>query len=198
MAQFRPESPVEYFRELVEDALEHQRLDAAELTAYYVVNLLCGYVRLGEPSTDSAFDEAPLALQLQRALEAGGVQQRLHLRRLGDASLFVSGFFSDSLKRKLVDVDYYVAMGGYAYGSLSRIDSGSDDAFAPVFTELADKFVAFVDVLSEVSERSALTSNSDLLRLYERWLRTGSRRNGQLLAERGIVPNASIGTRFVQ
>jgi hypothetical protein len=49
-----------------------------------------------------------------------------------------------------------------------------------------------------VSERSALTSNADLLRLYERWLRTGSRRDSQLLVERGIVPNASIGSRFVQ
>ncbi len=196
MAHFRAESPVEYFRDLVEGALERQRLDAAELTAYYVVNLLCGFLRAGaRDATLPALDEAPLALQLQRALETGGLQQRVHLRRLGDASLFVSGFFSDSLKRKLVDVDYYAALGGYAYGSLSRID---EDAFASVFAELAEKFVAFVDVLSEVSERSALTSNSDLLRLYERWLRTGSRRNGQLLVEQGIVPNASIGNRFVQ
>ena len=61
----------------------------------------------------------------------------------------------------------------------------------PIFAELADKFVAFVDVLSEVSARTLLTSDADLLRLYEKWLRTGSRRDGDLLAERGIVPNAS-------
>lgn len=197
MTRFRAESPAEYFRELVESVLDRQRINAAELTAFYVVNLLCGYVRLasGDAALPGGGDE-PLAIQLQRAMDAGGLQQRLRLRRLGDVSLFVSGFFSDSLRRKLVDVDYYIAMGGYAYGSLSRIDD--EDRFAPVFAELADKFVAFVDVLSEVSERSALTSNADLLRLYERWLRTGSRRNGQLLVERGIVPNASIGNRSVQ
>jgi hypothetical protein len=99
------------------------------------------------------------------------------------------------LRRKLVDVDYYVTLGGYAYGSLGRSDR---DRWASVFAELSDKFVNFVDVLSEVSERSGLTSNTDLLRLYEKWLRTGSRRNGTLLVQLGIVPNAAIGGRFLQ
>jgi hypothetical protein len=66
-----------------------------------------------------------------------------------------------------------------------------------VFDELSGKFAAFVDVLNEVSEQSALTSNSDLLRLYERWLRTGSRRSGDVLAARGIVPTAA-GSKLVQ
>ena len=92
-----------------------------------------------------------------------------------------------------MDVDYYVAIGGSAYNALSRVET---DTFSPVFAELGTKFVGFVDVLTEVSERSSCTSNADLLRLYEKWLRTGSPRSGQLLAERGVVPNASVkGTR---
>jgi hypothetical protein len=67
-----------------------------------------------------------------------------------------------------------------------------------VFDELAAKFTGFVDVLGEVSERTALSSNSDLLRLYEKWVRTRSRRSGDLLASRGIVPNAAVGSRFIQ
>ena len=50
----------------------------------------------------------------------------------------------------------------------------------------------------EVSERTSLSSNGDVLRLYEKWLRTGSRRSADLLAARGIVPNASVGSHFVQ
>ena len=56
-------------------------------------------------------------------------------------------------------------------------------------------FNGFVDVLTEVSERTSCSSNTDLLRLYEKWLKTGSRRSGQLLVERGVVPNASSTTR---
>jgi len=191
---FVEQSAAEYFKELVEAALVRQRIEAGDLTAFYLVNLLCGFVR-ADRGDAAALDAEPLALRLGQALERGGADQRARLRSLGDVSLFVSGFFSDRLRRKVVDVDYYVMMGEYAYGSLSRQDAG---ALTEVFGELARNFVGFVDVITEVSDRSALTSNADLLRLYEKWLRTGSRRDGQLLAERGIVPNASIGTRFLQ
>jgi hypothetical protein len=186
----RRESAVEYFKELVDGALAHQGIVAGELTAFYVVQLLAGFLQ--RPADDES--DAPLALRLARALEAGGMSQRASLRQIGDDSLFISGFFSESLSRKLVDVDYYVSIGGVAYTALSRNET---DAFSPVFAELADKFVGFVDVLSEVSERSHFGTNRDLLRLYEKWLRTGSRRSGQLLVEQGVVPNATLkGTRI--
>ena len=182
----RRELAVEYFKELVDAALVRQHIGAGELTAYYVVQLLAGF--LERHSGDDADDE-PLACRLVRALERAGPEQRASLKHIGDVSLFISGFFSDSLRRKLVDVDYYVSIGGSAYGALSR---QTEDTFSTVFAELAGNFIGFVDVLSEVSERSSCGSNTDLLRLYERWLRTGSPRSGQLLVERGVVPNASF------
>ena|SRR5262245_7893468 len=189
----RRESAVEYFKELVDAAILHQRLSATESASFYVVQLLAGFLRRPVDGADGG--DAPLAIRLAQALESGGLRQRHGLREIGDVSLFVSGFFADSLNRKTVDVDYYVSIGGYAYNALSRVES---DTFSPLFAELADKFVGFVDVLTEVSERSSCASNADLLRLYERWLRTGSPRSGQLLAERGVVPNNSLKSLKVQ
>jgi hypothetical protein len=186
---FRSESAVEYFKELVDDALARQHIAAGELTAFYVVHLLAGFLRC------PAAQDEPLVLRLAQALEAGGSQQRASLRQIGDFSLFVAGFFSDSFRRKLNDIDYYVSIGGTAYGTLSRYET---DTFSSVFAELADKFVGFVDVLSEVSERTSCASNLDLMRLYERWLKTGSPHSGQLLIERGVVPNASPGATRIQ
>ncbi|HYM25933.1 MAG TPA: hypothetical protein VEU08_22105 [Vicinamibacterales bacterium] len=180
----RRETAVAYFKQLVDEAIARQRLAATEPASFYVVQMLAGFVR--QPAVDaSEAGSTPLAVRLSQAIEAGGFRQRAGLREIGDSSLFISGFFPDSLCRGVVDVDYYVTIGGYAYGALSRVES---DTFSPVFAELARKFVGFVDVLSEVSERSACASNADLLRLYERWLKTGSARSGQLLAERGVVP----------
>jgi hypothetical protein len=189
----RKETPVEYFKELVEGALARQHLQAGDLTEYYLVNLLCQYIRI-----DARFDAAehePLAIRLGRALESGGFEQRTRLRNLGDFSLFMSGFFADSFRRRAIDVDYYKSMGEYAYGSLSKSE---DDAFAEVFAELAGRFVGYMDVLADISERTALASTSDVLRLYEKWLRTGSARDGKRLIERGVIPNESIGKRFLQ
>jgi len=185
----------EYFKELVESALSRQQLRANELTSYYLVDLLCRFVRPDQriPYNDDIGE--PLALRLGRALDSAGLEQRARLRNLGDFSLFMSGFFSDSLHRSVVHIDYYVSMGEYAYASLSRRDV---DAYGEVFSELARNFVPFMDVLADVSEQTTSRSAVDVLRLYEKWLRTGSPRDGQRLADRGIVPNASIGSKFIQ
>lgn len=190
----REQTPTEYFKDLVESALARQHVQAADLTEYYLVNLLCQYIR-SDASSSLGDEGEPLAVRLARALQSGGLEQRARLRRLGDFSLFMSGFFSDSFSRKLIDIDYYVSMGEYAYGSLGRRD---EDAFSDVFAELARKFVGFTDVLADISERTTLASHSDVLRLYEKWLRTGSERDGQRLVDRGILPNLSIGKRFIQ
>lgn len=181
----------EYFKELVDTALEHQHLHVEELTSYYLVNMLTGFAR----TNDGELSDEPLALSLGRALDRGGRSQRHALQRVGDRALFVTGFFPDSLNMRLVDVDYYAALGGFAYGRLSQDE---DDDLREVFGELAEKFIKVADLLGEISECSALAKPGDLLRLYERWLRTGSRRDGQRLVERGIAPNSAIGNRFVQ
>jgi hypothetical protein len=189
------QKPAEYFKGLVESALLRQQLRANELTSYYLVDLLCRFMRPDHRIPFGDDSNEPLALRLGRALDSVGMEQRARLRNVGDFSLFMSGFYSESLRRRTMDVDYYVSMGEYAYGSLSRRDS---DAFGEVFSELARKFVLYMDVLADVSERSGVRSSMDVLRLYEKWLRTGSPRDGQRLADRGIVPNASIGAKFLQ
>lgn len=187
----REQTPAEYFKELVESSLARQHVQAGNLTEYYLVNLLCQYVR---PDHRDADQDEPLAVRLARAVQTGGMEQRARLRSLGDFSLFTTGFFSDSFRRRPVDVDYYVSMGEYAYGSLSR----AEDAFRDVFAELAQKFVGFSDVLADISERTALTSSHDVLRMYEKWLRTGSERDWHRLVAKGILPNSSVGKRFLQ
>ena len=186
-ALVRSESPMEFFRDLVEAAMQNQHVSARDVTSFYVVNLLSGFVYA------RTVDE-PVCTRLTRALQAAGVARRSTLRSVGDESLFVSGFFSDSFNRSLVDIDYYIQVGEHAYRSLAR----QDDTLGDVFDELSAKFTDFVDVLGEVSERTSLSSNADVLRLYEKWLRTGSRRSGDLLASRGIIPNLSVGSRFLQ
>lgn len=189
----RSESPTEFFREQVECALERQHVTVRQLTSFYVVNLLARFVRLDHASSRG---NEPLGVRLAEALQTAGTAQRDGLKEVGDLSLFISGFFANSLTRRLVDVDYYIQLGECAYGSLAR--RGDPDTFGDVFDELSEKFGAVVDVLGDVSARTGLTSDTDLLRLYDTWVRTRSQRSGQLLAARGIVPNRSIRNRFVQ
>jgi len=182
------ETPTEFFREQLGRAMEHQKVSTSAFTEFYLVNLLAACVH-GEslPPPERGYDEMPLALLYVRALQASRFERAQLLRTMGDTALFVAGFFADRLSRSLVDLGYYRAMGGHAYARLSE-EEGLSGFGRPVFSELAGRFMEFADLLSEVSEASRLTDNQSVLRLYERWLQTGSRRAAALLAERGIAP----------
>ncbi len=183
----RGQSPVEFFREQLERAMEHQRVSTSAFTQYYLVNLLAGCVRGDLPPSEPGYDETPLAVMYVRAIQSSRRDRARLLRAMGDTALFVSGFFADSLSRSLVSLDYYKAMGGFAYARLAQDEEPR--IFGPeVFSELSDRFTQFADLLSEISEESHLASNGSLLKLYERWVQTGSPRAASLLAERGITP----------
>jgi len=183
----------EFFHDSVQTALRKQRVDVDDHTEHYVVNVLTMFARSEElyERTPEGIRLKPLARMLAEASEASSAQQRDEvLRRLGDVSLFVAGFFAQSFARRLVDVDYHIAMGGRAYGTLADNLRGSirGQAFATVFLELAQKFQRLVDVLNDVAEMAYTHTDKDILRLYEIWMKTGSPRAFAILQRLGVAP----------
>ena len=183
----------EFFHDSVQTALRKQRVDVDDHTEHYVVNVLTMFARSEQlyESTPEGIRLKPLAHMLADASEACSSQQRDDaLRRLGDVSLFVAGFFAQSFARKLIDIDYHIAMGGRAYGTLADNMRGSirGQAFAAVFLELAQKFQRLVDVLNEVAEMAHTHTDKDILRLYEIWMKTGSPRAFAILQRLGVAP----------
>jgi hypothetical protein len=187
---------LDYFRTSVEGVIAEQGVDVKPHATYYVVNLLTLFSRSEEFYDDDGdtFGVKPLALMLADASDAPSPEQRNSLlQRIGDVALFISGFFADSLATHAVDLDYYVHMGGSAYGSLSAEVRGTfrGRAFADTYGELAAKFQVLVDVLNEVRDRERQESDIDVLRTYSVWRKTGSKRAENLLKQQGVVPIAS-------
>jgi hypothetical protein len=183
----------EYFKDLLEGAMSRQQAPLGQVTEFYLVDLLARFTdatALYVQKPDGSLEEEPLALQLQKALSGSREEKVAALRKLGDSSLYVAGFFGDSLTTRLVDLDYYIAMGGTAYGALANMTRTRpvSGAFGSLYEELCDKFLTIVDLFNEVSERVAVTTNRGVVRLYERWVKTGSERLTRLLAEQGVVP----------
>jgi hypothetical protein len=181
----------EFFHDSVQQALKHQHVDVEDHTEHYVVNVLTTFAR-SEALYDNTDSHAlpPLVNLLAAAQDAPTAEQRNQLmQRLGDVSLFVAGFFAHSFARKLVDIDYHIAMGGRAYATLADSMRGNRGrAIGSVFNELSSKFQRVVDVLNEVAEMARPASDKDVLRLYEIWLKTRSPRARQLLTQLGVQP----------
>jgi hypothetical protein len=191
----------EFFRDALHGALEKQHVAVEDQTEHYVVNLLTLFSR-----SEALFDQTPegtrlkpLVVLLTEALEARSPSDRQRgLQRLGDVSLFIAGFFAQSFARKLIDIDYHIAMGGRAYASLAESMARTRGrVLGQVFAELSAKFQPMVDALNEVSETSYKHSDKDILRLYEIWLKTGSQRSFGLLKRLGVDPTASARTALV-
>jgi hypothetical protein len=188
----------EFFKDEFHGALEKQQVAVEDQTEHYVVNVLTLFSRSEAlyEKTPAGPRLKPLVVMLSEALEAPSEGDRNRgLQRLGDVSLFIAGFFARSFARKLIDVDYHIAMGGRAYATLSdTLGRGRSRVLGHVFGELAQKFQPIVDALNELSETAYTHSDRDILRLYEIWLKTGSRRCYDILRRLGVEPTSSAGT----
>lgn len=177
-----------FFRDLVTEALRSLDVQTGESTEHYLVELLAGYAVSKRIQSLSE----PFVHLLAQALAAAGPERLYRLRSLGDAALFVSGFLGDSCERRGITPGYVAAIGSRAYGEVSRTARFATPAAGAaqrlVFEELADRFAAFSSVLDEVREQTALCTDGELVRVYQRWCATGSPSLFERLRRRGVAP----------
>ena len=173
----------EFFRERLGAALDRREVRVSASTEFYLVELMARYARTPAATTLAK----PLVDRLTEALEADDrTQQFRRFRDLGDCALYACGFFSDHLDRRGVARDYVVAMGNRGYDQAGRLAPGS--GFDEAYPELAEAFDLLARVLDDVRENTALRTPQDIVRLYERWRRTGSPLLAERLREEGVFP----------
>jgi hypothetical protein len=189
-----------FFASLVGEAAEERRVEATGATRAYVSGLLADYAKPGALTRDAL--ERPVTLLLAEALESVGRERFERLRALGDGTLYVCGFFAEHLENRGVALRYVESVGAQAYDGaahmLRQAGMTGDASSAPdVFGELAAHFDSFVRLIESIADRLVAQSGggtpSNTVRLYERWLRTGSDEIANVLGARGLVPQRGGG-----
>ena len=184
-------SPDGFFEELVKKGLSQRKVKAVPTVENYLVNLLQHYLdarnlfEQGFISESGERSPTTLAETYMLAQNADAATRNEMLRKLGDRTLYISGFFGDSLSRKIVDIDYYAEIGGAAYASLAHCTR--EDTLAKVYATFSRQFLDFVEVLTYISQHSFIKSDESILRLYDRYLRTGSELAREKLVEMGVM-----------
>lgn len=187
-------SMADYFRQSVDDAVRAKGVDASAAAQCYLVQLLADFAR-----PDQELGEAMAAsptLALHEAIHAPeGKEKFRRLRNLGDGVLYGLGFFGEHTESRGVDKGYVANVGSAAYdhaASMLRVSrAGSTAGHPDVLVELSRKFDRFVGVLAHVADGAMAQSArgaEGVVKLYERWLRTGSSALATGLADRGLVP----------
>ena len=186
-----------YFHDALARESEKNQLEITEHTHWYLTNLLYTFSR-SEKFFDYQPDRGtltPLADYYQRAVEAESAhEKRLHLQRLGDVAIFISGMFSQALKKRVVGVPYYIAMGETAYSTLAETaaDNSREQTSAIIFSDLSRRFTSFVNVLSNINPQTknaepAKNSFDNLLQKVDEWERTGDPNLANDLRNSGIL-----------
>ena len=157
-----------FFKDRVDEVFVHRDVQSTEDSAFYLVQLLTRFVcpegRLADVGPRPVH---PLgAMLLSAAQEHEPYRRFVLLRDIGDMSLLLAGFFAESLRRRQVQADYYAHLGGAAYGSAA--ETCRPAANAPVFSELAHKFVVFAGVLSDVAARCDLADGETVRAAWTR------------------------------
>lgn len=191
-------SSKDFFTEAVRDGFKQRKLQVSPVVETYLVSVLEFYLdtrNLYEPEFNEAGERQPQTLA-EMFLSAQSPyklsQERVGLlKKLADRTLYISGFFSDSLQRKIVDVDYYISMGESAYAQLAGFSR--EEANSLIYTTISKRFADCVDVLMFISHSTIPTTDKNILRLYEVYLRTGSGVAKSKLIELGVFAALSDG-----
>lgn len=179
-----------YFRDGLNEAAKNQKVELDDPTREYLVQLLTSFSGRDALVTDDLEDlmSEPIGIQVLKAMQGPATKRFQTLKQIGDYSLYVTGFFSDSITRSLNDEKYFIDLGVGAYrGAASALTKGGEEnPFRRLLNDLGARFVNFVDLLNDVSER-CFNREQDVLRLYDRFTATGSPRVAARLAQMGVA-----------
>jgi hypothetical protein len=178
----------DFFSSEVESVSASQRTGLSKEAHIYLANML---VELGDPERLFRGEETSTLADMH--LIAGTAPPTEALRRykeLGDYALCVGGYFSESLERKTVGVEYYADMGGAAYYRVANLSlvTGHFTQLKDLFEELSGAFRACLGVLSQLGDSGRPKRSRDLGRLYERWLTTKDPHTYAQLTALGVFP----------
>lgn len=101
-------------------------------------------------TSDSGVKEKILGMQYLESMSLPLEKKKRVLKEIGDTSLFLCGFFSESVNRKIVDIRYYQDIGKSAYQSLNSL--------VPEFYDIEGFYRSFSHSFFDVVSLMALVS----------------------------------------
>src|SRR3989339_1283337 len=181
----------EFFYKKVKEAIMIQDVRVSEDVEVYLVHVLAYFSKsenLFREDEEGRLEYRALALKLYDAVFSSPNERVQHLRSLGDTALYHAGVFYEGLLSGVVDVNYYISMGGTAYLSLANMSTHVGSHAAKMYHQMGQQFKDLVTLLNVCCEKEGTPTDIDLIKILDRYLRTGSKRDKEILTKAGIVP----------
>jgi hypothetical protein len=128
--------------------------------------------------------EKILGLKLLEATQLSREEQKRVYKEVGDMSLLVCGYFSESVNKKIIDLQYYAQLGRTAYSYLNNMTPSFLD-IPSFYGIVATSFVPLTTLMSILASSSRGDEGNAL---FKRILSNGPVTDEELLAA-GVLPN---------
>ncbi len=156
------------FKEFFHSELEMASSSLSFDVKNYLVEMLCFFM-----SSDRVFEkkegqtksyECSLT-ELYEKSQNSKLQEKLYIfKRMGDFSLYLSGFFRSAVKKKIVHISYYEQMGQNAYAFISKNHGSRYN----VFKELSHEFKSLSQILFSIQKKSEKQDSKYLLNFIKK------------------------------
>ena len=171
------------FLSFINEELKSAEVHVSPLLKIYLSELLQFYCLSDHlfAHVDSSGKKQMLTLaELYLSCNNNEATKKISLKRMGDMSLCLSGFFRECLKRKALSPAYYISMGKAAYSVLASLHNKS------LFEELEKKFLDVAFVFFRIHKKCSTSTNEYLVSLLDQYLDTGSKPSYKELIKQGI------------
>ena len=134
----------------------------------YLSELLCFYLfseRLFECKAENGNSYESTLVDLYKKTCEANAQEKIYLfKKMGDLSLYTSGFFRVALEKRIVHLSYYEGMGQSAYSYLAEYykDRGN------IFNSLSEQFKTLAEVLFYIQQKAEAKADENYLTIFKR------------------------------
>lgn len=145
-------TPFLFFNDLIERSISEQKLNLDDSLKFYLASLLSENMdpnKLLKKSEEHPYAGMPLAIIFRQSLLEQTEKRKKMLKYVGDYSLYVGGYFSESLKKGLVSHSYYISIGEDAFSGLSAISRQKN--LSILYNDIVDNFIQMLLILKGVS-----------------------------------------------
>ncbi|MGA1862113.1 hypothetical protein OWM07_04455 [Deferribacter thermophilus] len=180
----------ELFYELIESAEKSISKTLSEYSKIYILNLLKKLTYSNELLNNEILKEKAIAEIFMEAFHQNIFEKIRLLKLAGDFSLLLSGLYPDSIKNKLVSIDYYIKMGKSSYKELANTygQYRSKLELMQLYLELKREFYKLVEILTEIADNINFINKDDLLYIKQNWEKTNIKKYKEILDKNKIIP----------
>jgi len=134
-------------------------------------------------SVDGKVKEKILGIKLLEASQLSKDEQKKVYKEIGEVSLVLCGFFSESVNKKIIDLQYYSNLGKMAYGHLNYLSPSFLD-IPSFYGMMATSFEVITRLISVLASKNKFQKDSTFSKL----MKNENLSETELLVS-GILPN---------